>query len=178
MSNFIRGIKWIESAGGPLLLAPALSIQLWGGCKPPRYSEETDYDRACKVGDYVGIIPIGDEEGLVLGDEPMQTTWISPQQNKAGMLVRWLYANDEESAIQRARTVPDEVFGSSHLLFNVRERKLLLFDSALSGSAITEEFLEVVMDPGIYRIETATYKPNENTALLVHRFCLFNATRI
>ncbi len=168
-------MRWISSEGGPLLLLPKGIVSAWGGCRKPgdSLSEDadgkTDYDRACEISDYIGILLVGKEEGLVLG-EHMQTCWISLGENEGGMLVQWLYANDEASAINHITNVPNHLFRSAGIIFHVSEPILYLFDSAICGKSLKSEDVFVVeLQPGPYRVETASYKPNEHTALVIHR---------
>ncbi len=168
-------MKWINSTGGPLLLLPAQVLQQWNGWKPILGSETTDYDRACEVAlaDYVDVLSVGGKDGLVLGDEPMQTTWLPLEEGAGGLFVRWMYADDESLAIQHLKSIPDEIFELTSLQFHVRQQKLLLFDSAAPGSEVqAEETLEIDLIPGTYSIETATFKPDNSTAFILHRLLL------
>jgi hypothetical protein len=168
-------MRWISSEGGPLLLLPKRALTSWNGyisCgDSPAHSPRgrSDYERACEVNSYTGIIPVQMEEALVLG-EPMQTTWLSVAGNVSGMLVQWLYADDEPSAIRHAQTVPDNLFISTGLVFRNPDPELYLFDSAIPGKSLGKgEGLLVELKPGHYHIETATYKPDESTGLVIHR---------
>ncbi len=85
-------LLWMESGGGPLLLVPGEYLPFWGGIDPPtdgrqivahfRYGGDdapaTDYDRACDVDDYLGVIEVGSGCGVVLGDEPLPTAIVPP----------------------------------------------------------------------------------------------------
>lgn len=68
----------------------------------------TDYDRACRVDGYIGKIPVGDKEGLVLDDQPMPTTWVPNQ--RGGTMVRILAAESDDPPIDWLDTVPVERF--------------------------------------------------------------------
>src|SRR5438128_2525114 len=86
-----RRLRWVQSLGGPLVVLPARHLAAWGGCVRPRSA--TDYDRACGVYGYQGVIPAGAGEALVIGDMPLLTAPC----RLAGIryLVRWLYAPSE-----------------------------------------------------------------------------------
>ncbi|HYO74665.1 MAG TPA: Imm21 family immunity protein, partial [Archangium sp.] len=62
-------MQWVFSAGGPLVLLPKAVQPRWRGtCGVP-----SDYEVACSVEGYVGVIEKAGRQILVLGDEPLQT---------------------------------------------------------------------------------------------------------
>ncbi|NQU24810.1 MAG: hypothetical protein HQ567_26300 [Candidatus Nealsonbacteria bacterium] len=178
-------MRWISSEGGPLLLLDERSLDRWGGVvdeitgTPNNESWSpggkcTDYDRACRINEYLGRIPVGDAEALVLGDLPMQTAWIPGGHRDDGVLVRWMFAESEEEVVDSLRIIPGGIF-RREFLFRVEGPKLLLFDSGLAGRNVKsrpEEYLSIELEPGLYQIETAVYEPDEKTCMVVHRFKL------
>jgi hypothetical protein len=93
-------LQWIQSNGGPLLLLPSSLLGAWEGADEPEPyrgvearshwnpgGPATDYDRACDVPDLAGTVPVGAGEGLVLGDEPLATTWWLAPEIGGGILV-------------------------------------------------------------------------------------------
>lgn len=158
-----HNLKWITSGGGPLVLVPEGLVHLWRGI------DNSDYARACGIPDYIGILPIGAGQGLVLGDEPLQTTWLPDKGN--GTLVRWICADSETSIVAHALQVPDNLFAASGCEFRSQEKCLRLFDSAVAGGSLSpEQFLAVDLEPGRYKVFTALYRPDVSTAILLHRF--------
>src|SRR5260370_41091178 len=85
-------LQWMQSNGGPLLLVSGEPLPSWEGTEFPSDGRQieaqfrwngqaapaTGYDRACDVKEYVGLLTIGVGQGLVLGDEPLSTTWQAP----------------------------------------------------------------------------------------------------
>jgi hypothetical protein len=57
-------------------------------------AEETDYSKAYKVQDYLGLVDIGNDFALIFGDEPMLTTILNTTDRKV-IAARWVYADDE-----------------------------------------------------------------------------------
>ena len=69
----MKPLTWIESAGGPLLALRPDCLPLWEGIDPPSEGRRveasfrwenasapaTDYDRACDVEGYAGVIQVG-----------------------------------------------------------------------------------------------------------------------
>jgi hypothetical protein len=181
-------LTWLSSGGGPLLLLSRHHLKEWKGTDVPtggrvveatfRWdgpdSPATDYDRACDVDGYVGVIPVGAGHAVVLGDEPCATAWYSRtagDTGEYGLLVRWVHANDDEDVLLALDQVNTVSWEDTGLRFTVDQSPLVLFDSAQNPS--WEEFegsCEVPLPPGTYRIETAFHKPDNETFLILHRF--------
>src|SRR5690348_5768536 len=113
--------QWVTCDGGPLLLVEKKHLFAWEGSDNPspgrrveaqfRWNPNgpaTDFDRACDVDDYVGLIDVGVGKGLVLGDETFMTTWLPLKDG--GILVRWVFGKNEESVLAAAKLVPDEAY--------------------------------------------------------------------
>jgi hypothetical protein len=126
----------------------------------------TDYDRACDVDDYIGAIDVGNGKGLVLGDEPLMTTWL-PQSN-GGLLVRWVFADTEEALISAALNMPNERYEDSGVSFVVGDSPLVLLAACESSEDQIYPRIEFNMAPGHYRILTGKYECDE-TGLICHR---------
>ncbi len=78
--------EWSCWQGGPHILLPEQVLHSWDGHRPPSDgrvidtkicfdgSVPADYWRACDVKELIGAISVGDQTGLVIGDEvPMST---------------------------------------------------------------------------------------------------------
>ncbi|MBF6164921.1 hypothetical protein IU486_09065 [Streptomyces gardneri] len=93
--------EWVESAGGPLLIAPESEFGHWGGASGRDGPVETcgDYGRACSVEGYIGLVRIGSQQALVLADEPDRTTYLPAER----MFLRWAGADSEEELVAAAR---------------------------------------------------------------------------
>ena len=175
-------LKWIASEGGPLLLVQRPFLSKWEGCNPPSGGRivkatsqasgaavATDYDRACDINDYLGILSVGEGIGVVLGDEPAQTAWLPKNDGCHAILVRWIYADDEDSLLSQMGNIPDSVWGKPQIAVELSADPVMLFDAALSGADLDER-LEVSLPPGQYRVDTACYEPLESISVVLHRF--------
>ncbi|MEV7192699.1 Imm21 family immunity protein [Streptomyces sp. NPDC093510] len=136
-------LAWVRSMGGPLIVIPTSAVDQWGGCTEDGIivggtEVADDYDRACDVEGWAGIVGVGVEaSGLVLADEPATTCYLSEQ----NVFVRWLAANSDVELLEAARTVLDdpatdwedggvwETDGSAVLL-----------DSAVAGADLAVEY--------------------------------------
>ncbi|WP_433417589.1 Imm21 family immunity protein [Microtetraspora malaysiensis] len=67
---------WVETAGGPLIVVPKSELDHWAGVDHNDGPVETwgDYGRACAAEGYIGLVTVGAQQALVLGDEPAMTT--------------------------------------------------------------------------------------------------------
>jgi hypothetical protein len=127
----------------------------------------TDYDRACDVSDYVGLIQVGQSEGLVLGDEPNDTTWLSHPDG--GLFVRWRYAAGEEQVEDALGAIPSSLAWQSAGELRVTESPLELFDSAEAGLEPCGQRLRVLLQPNLYSLSHAEYVPDAETAFQLIR---------
>lgn len=173
-------LLWIDSAGGPMLLLSSELFAQWQGVftefdrygydwpypdlPPPK---ETDYDRACAVDGYLGLVSVGDGYGLVLGDMPMDTAWY-PLSVTEGILIRWLYGNDSANLLQRLLPIDEGAWTPSGMSVHVGEHPLYLSDSAAAGEPETER-LTISLAAGEYAVDTGILEPDPHTQMVVHR---------
>jgi hypothetical protein len=177
MSQLLRA--WID-CNSPLLLVEKEVLHAWEGTDIPsdgrtvearfRWNPDgpaTDYDRACDVDDYLGLIDVGNGKGLVLGDEPLMTTWLPLEDS--GLLVRWICADSEAELLEAAQNIPDDAYDDCGLSFIVKEPPLVLFAACESGEEPIYDRIEIKIPPGSYRISTKRHEADETTAVLCHR---------
>ena len=130
----------------------------------------TDYDRACHVENYLGLIDVGVGRGLILDDDPMPTTWYVNRANqKHKMLVRLNYTDDQTNIYELLSHLPDDIWRTTGIAFTANSEILHLFDAVDSGLA-TDDYLTIELAEGSYHIFTATYEPNIRTSLILHNF--------
>ena len=121
-----------------------------------------DYDRACDVDGYTGVIPVGHGEGLVLGDIPASTTWLP--RSFGGILARWEYADSETQMNAVLDVLPESLGWVDQGLFTVISSPLLLFNSAEPGAEMVSARLPIVLAEGSYTVRWARYAPDLDTA--------------
>ncbi len=163
-------LTWIESAGGPLILLEEQLLSHWHGI------DTDDYDRACGIDDYLGLLDVGSGRALVLGEEPMRTAWQPLSGPAEGMLVRWQWADDDESVVEAIAELSKVSWEATGIVFDLTDNSLVLFDAACPGDDpdcnTTGCKLNIVLKEKRYLIETAHHTPDENTALFLHRFVI------
>ena len=180
-ADAIGDLRWVESEGGPLLLLPDDLLGFWEGVRRPprfrtieadfRWSAETgptDYDRACDVNDYLGLIEVGPGHGLVLGDAPLRTTWFGDGQHSGGYLVRWVQANSDAEVRQIMTTDLSTLPWVDGASLDVEAVPLVLFDSGLPGDQVGEDALRIRLAKGRYVVSTAEYAGDNDVRLLLH----------
>lgn len=164
----MNSFSWVESAGGPLLVAPRSELTHWGGSTDNDGPVETwgDYGRACTVEGYIGLVAIGAQQALVLGDEPAPTTYLPTER----LFLRWAASYSESELVAAAtRAVHGQIQWDEEedVVWEVRE-PAVLFDAALPGSEIEpDNHLVVELEPGSYRIRARSLTDHGNWMILV-----------
>ncbi|TDB90466.1 hypothetical protein E1264_04910 [Actinomadura sp. KC216] len=158
-------MDWIESGGGPLLLAPASQLAHWRGVEDDDGPVETwgDYGRACAVEGYLGLIKVGALDGLVLGDEPARTTYLPDER----LLLRWSAADSEGELVAAAKRAVTTALWEEHLVWDV-DGPVVLIDSAWPGSALEPgNHLVIELPPARYDVRAAYVEEERNFMILV-----------
>ncbi len=80
--------------GGPLVVVPLSVLQHWGGCTEGgmilgETADPDDYDRACGVEGWAGVVKAAGASVLVLGGEPATTCYLP----ECRVFLRWLAAD-------------------------------------------------------------------------------------
>lgn len=185
-------VNGVGTDGGPLLLIPGRHLLEWEGSDPPTGGRvvqatfrcadpdmpATDYDLACDVREYLGVIPVGAGTALVLGGEPLPAWWAA--RPDGGILVRWIYGDDTLSTRDATRTVvediPEALWQPEEFDFTVPEGLLYLMDSAYPGRELSsmpeDSQMSFSLRPGTYSVETADYEPSAQQSLVLHRLTL------
>jgi hypothetical protein len=167
--------EWIQSNGGPLVMVPTRALSLWRGVfgSSQLLQEPSDYERACSVPSYLGVIPLSiDATAVILGDAPLMTTWVPLASGPClGMLVRWVYAEDV-AAVERAigdlsaldKSVAEEAF------IEAPAGDWTLLDAAEAGSDIRGESLTVHLAPAPGCRVVTSFVSGADLRLLVHQW--------
>lgn len=189
-------MTWVGTGGGPLIVVPAELASHWRGgdgvgVSPgdlDRWWENpdltgSDYGRACGIKDYLGSLDVGPGRALILNDEPMPTAFL--RKPGGGILVRWMYAEDEGEVRRAIRSIPESIWEATHHSIVVAREGVLVFDSAYpgddlpvsSGEEATVPWLRLGLPPGTYHVDTADHSPDESTRLILHRLRMGRGVR-
>lgn len=160
-------IVWIESGGGPLVLASASLVEHWRGTNASSVSPSlTDYQRACLIDDEVGVVPLRDAEILVLGDEPDRTTLLLEGADL--YIVRWRWADTEEQLMSAYDSQRARLSFEKSGVFRTIAGEHCLFDSACAGPGLIES-LRTSLASIEYEVCTAHLAPSRSVSAVVHR---------
>jgi hypothetical protein len=152
-------VEWVESGGGPLIAVPETVLPFWAGAD----GDETasDYDRACDVEGYVGLLPVGDSAALVFGDEPASTSYLPDH----ATFVRWCAADSEDEVLAGVPAALDTAAWEREVHWKV-PGAVVLFDAAWPGNDSTRtDHLRVALPPGEYTVRAAHVQPGPETWL-------------
>ncbi|KUJ54112.1 immunity 21 family protein [Streptomyces sp. NPDC093228] len=146
-------VAWVESGGGPLIAIPEVVLPFWAGADGDETS--SDYDRACEIEGYIGLVPVGDTRALVLGDEPASTAFLA----EFGTFVRWCAADSEAALLDRVPEALRTAQWEPEVQWDV-PGDVVLFDAAWPGHESTRtEHLRVALEPGRYTVRAAYVEP-------------------
>jgi hypothetical protein len=162
-------LNWVNSEGGPLICVTPSASANWRGTNASSMGDaRTDYVRACDVLDYLGVIPCGLAEVLVLGDAPLQSAFAVTDGDV--VIVRWVSCMSNERAAEVIASLPSQlpVIGES-VQFSVHEPCLFLFNAALDKPSVTESH-HIAIESGRYTVTTESHKIDQEFEFLVHRF--------
>jgi hypothetical protein len=131
----------IMSAGGPHLLLDERLLLHWTGTDTPGSVPgiPTDYERACEVEEYIGSIPVGSGTGIVLSGDLLPAAWWTEAPG-SNLIIRGLdtiHKNVLEQILHAAKESTWNRTGSISFVSG----NVLLFDAALSGDEIRDEYV-------------------------------------
>jgi hypothetical protein len=155
-------LQWIETLGGPHLLASTEALHSWHGVEGWRDNgpdDPSDYARACRAGaDWLGRIPSPGGDILVFGGDVGAIAWLPDfAAAEVGVFVQWLGCDSEEAVLKvledRATTHAAVRDAAEVLEFNTGPSgAMVLFDASESGSDQSANRLTVALRSGRYRL--------------------------
>src|SRR5262249_15755840 len=153
----LMNLRWINSAGGPLVCVSPSAGRKWRGTQGSSVGESrSDYERACNQLDYAGAIACGSSQALVLGDESLQSAFVVKDEVVVvGRWVCWVSSEGAASAIAQLPSVLPSIEGPSK--FRLDDRGLIMFDAALS-SIDPASYTALDLKPGGFTVTTEKYK--------------------
>lgn len=151
-------VDWVESGGGPLVVVPAEVLAQWEGADSE--GPESDYDRACAVVGFAGLLAVGASHALVLGDEPASTVFLP----EYGVFVRWVAAESEAELLDSVGAALEDAAWEDRQVWDV-PGPVVLFDSAWPGCEVEpDNHARVDLAGGRYEVRAALAQPNSETA--------------
>jgi hypothetical protein len=160
-------MTWFESDGGPLVVLPQTQKCRWHG-NAQLQEGINHYQRACKIDEFIACESIDGLNALVLGDEPLPTTWVKFTDRAGGVIVRWIACDSEEIASERIQGMLTPNRTEPGIKYAIDQGPLEMFDSAYPGSVGDSFHIEI--ENGNYLIYTTIDNANENCQFLFHYF--------
>ena len=156
MSEGDKRLRWVQSAGGPLVVLPARYRRSWGGCWRPRSA--TDYDRACGVPGYQGVLAAGAGDALVLGDTPDLTA--PCRLGGVRYLLRWGFAPNEAEMLAAFRAAAPTLAADERCVFRHPGGWVVLFDAALTW-CLSSRGVSFRLAAGRYEVAACVWERGE-----------------
>lgn len=172
-------LSWINTLGGPHLVIPERYAPAWEGgfapsggrivvssfrCNPG--GPATDYDRACDAAGWLGVIPVGRGQALVLSGDQTQVAYY--HWKRGHFLLRWLYAESETELIDHFHDVQSKLPLEDEAEFRHPGGKVFLMDSVdVPGRWVVEPTV-FALPRGHYRVLTS-HSETERTYIIIHQ---------
>jgi Immunity protein 21 len=170
-----RGMNWIKSAGGPLICVERVLANFWRGAVADTETTkelESDYDRACRIRDYVGTVYMTEGSALILGDMPLETSvWRDASEHT--IIVRLFYIDPETNVPQLLAGIGEAAFKDPEesITFRIGSGHMTILDSAALGVDPKKKAIFFEIPIGEYYILTKVINPDSRTSILLHKFC-------
>jgi immunity protein 21 of polymorphic toxin system len=164
-------MRWISTAGGPFVLLPASFLPNWRGVLSNPDGASSDYELACSVDGYVGVISKQGQQLLVLNDEPLETAFV--RKTNRSYLVRWLYAPSEEAAEMLVQEMRDtDLKGPlEEVVLKLDAHSWVLMDAGAPGQRVNDnDTLRLELEPGTYSVRVHEFEPASDAKFLVLEF--------
>ncbi len=160
--------KWMECDGGPHLLLEKGLVKSWRG---PEW--EFYYEKACEVEDYIGIIAVHDGYGVVIAEDVPRSTWISAKDKNGGYLIVLNYADESISKSDiksMIRGIDEELYKATDLQLSIQDNSLYLFAACDAGPDWMYGYVEILINPGVYKMDTMEGYSFNNCNFTIYRF--------
>ena len=161
-------------------MVPAVLAGSWQGCLRPsegrviesRFRHDpsgpaTDYDRACDVEGWIGVIPVGDGDGLILSGDVGPVACVRPRPNEY-VLLRWLYAPNEDALLAYFEGVRMALIAEERAVFRHPGGPMILADSSDAGLGWTSLYFAFELPAGTYQV-SASHSAAAEVAIVVHQ---------
>lgn len=175
-----RRLKWIGTTGGPILVVPEKHAPHWEGVSEPSHGRvvrskhhfdkdgpATDYDRACDIDGYIGVLKVGRGRGIVLNDCPFLTAHHSL--GGRHFLIRWSYAPGEKELLEFFASKVDRLTVAEEVEFRHPGGRMVLCDSSDTPRDWMGDHAEFDLAAGAYRVTASCIEEGE-CGVIVHEF--------
>ena len=166
-------MRWVNSAGGPLVCGEPLIVSGWRGVEGLSGGGSTgvknDYERACATRGYLEILTCGNGRVLILGDEPLQSSFFLTNKKETA-IARWVFARSHDMEELLCGLLDRTVELARPLAFEVAQGVMTLFDSALPSHAALDVSPTGELEVGRYLVTTEKFEVEKSICFLIHKF--------
>jgi frataxin-like iron-binding protein CyaY len=179
-------MKWISCDGGPHVLMERSCMEQWEAGDIPSnnrvvkashiYNEATgivsDYDLACEINDYIGIIELQSGSAIVINDDVPMSAWVTDSNGIGYIIILYTWENKDYSneIPEIINNLEDSDFMLSGILFKVREDELYLFPASDRPLDPIYEFVKISIEPGNYKVYRLDSLCTKNGELRIFKF--------
>jgi hypothetical protein len=163
-------LKWVTSEGGPFVLMNIPTANSWLGVYGLSSTEwgdknyVNDYDRACSIENYVGLITSDSNPIMVIGDLPYDLSWF-PDGDDRGLIVKWIGADSDEDVKEAISHLNHDKFEYFPWEFIITDSDLVLFESSKKIDEVLDNRLNIKLLPGTYKVAFQNIEPNDFVSL-------------
>ena len=157
------GLAWVSTTGGPHLVVSGKHAVHWEGVGPPSHGRvvaakfrwdaagpATDYDRACDVGGWLGVIRVGRGRGVVLGNHPNAAAYCLWRGRH--WVVKWVFAPSEMSFLAYFEGVAACLKPEAAVSVRHPGGRLVLMDASDTPRSWLGEHAEFTLPAGLYSV--------------------------
>jgi hypothetical protein len=175
-----RILTWIKTTGGPHLVVPEKHAAHWEGVAEPSHGRvvqakfrydptgpATDYDRACDVAGWLGVIRVGRGRGVVLTGD--RTTAAYHPWNDRHFILRWRFAPSEGVLLEQFHVTVGRLAVEQEVTVRHTGGRLFLMDASDIPRGWLGEHSAFELPAGAYRV-TAAHSESEEVSVIVHEW--------
>jgi hypothetical protein len=171
-------LSWVHSMAVGLVI-PARYAPAWEGSDAPsegriveatfRYDPKgpaTDYDRACDVSGWLGVIPVGRGQALVLSGDKTSAAYY--HWRRGHYLLRWLYADSETELLDHFHDVHAQLPVEEEAMFRHPGGLVYLMSATDLPGRWLLPHTELSLPRGRYRVWTS-HSETEKMYIIIHK---------
>ncbi|MEC5218531.1 hypothetical protein RCH09_003503 [Actimicrobium sp. GrIS 1.19] len=163
---------WINSNGGPYILANNHAASRWQATKGISSDNDNgyanDYQRACAINGYAGVIQSDSGSILSIDDLPRDLAVYLNTDTEA-VLVKLVGAESDKKIWAALDAEIEFPFKELDFEFEITESELVIFDSSELFSDVGQNKLFLKLSRGVYSVEVLNYEPHDQLMLQLFR---------
>jgi hypothetical protein len=161
-------VEWFESQDSALLVIPESLLHEWNGTEPSAPGVPSqDLARAFAIEGWIGAIPVGSGQALVLNDIPTNAAFFLREGSLC--ILRWLCADSANDLVALAESAASPTETSPSVSFIHHGGRLCLIGASDDGAELGYQPAVACLAAGRYSVTTCIMKQPQ-TEVLIHTF--------